>query len=395
MTFENNSSGSILLLVAGVKGAIGSTLAAAAHLMRQSPELVVPSLTTCGEFDLGPCPNLFVSGWDIDNRSIPQVLAAHGVLPRDLLQSVVDSLDHLPLKPGPHKNMLFSRQVEKLMDDMAEISGRFHGAKPVLVNLLPAGIKMKQPLPKNVNALNDQVDPGLFPDLPYVLAAIKMKIPVINFTPNEVELPLLISESETHGIPLAGRDGKTGQTYFKVVMASALKARGLTVDGWYSLNILGNADGENLMDPDRAAGKVANKTALLDTVLGYQVGQKYGTCTHQVRIDYYPPRRDAKEAWDVIDFSGLFGLPMSMRLNLQGRDSILAAPMVIDLARWLIALQDIGRSGLIPELSLYFKVPIGDNPPVTFQEQVQALEKLREKLKTKGQRLRTVEKAYN
>jgi myo-inositol-1-phosphate synthase len=161
-----------------------------------------------------------------------------------------------------------------------------------------------------------------------------------------------------------------------VVLASALKARNLLVDGWYSLNILGNADGANLMDPARAAGKLHNKTSLLDDILEYEVGQNYGTPTHKVHIDYYPPRGDAKEAWDAIDFKGLFGLPMSIRLNLLGRDSILAAPLVLDLARWVAALHLAGRSGPIPELGFYFKKPVGDDPPLTFQDQVTSLAKL-------------------
>ena len=130
------------------------------------------------------------------------------------------------------------------------------------------------------------------------------------------------------------------------------------------------------MDPERASSKVANKTELLDEILGYPVGQRYGETSHKVRIDYYAPRGDAKEAWDVIDFQGLFGLPMSIRLNLQGRDSILAAPLVLDLARWMAALKMAGRSGTIPELAFYFKKPVGDNPPRSFQDQIFSLQML-------------------
>ena len=162
-------------------------------------------------------------------------------------------------------------------------------------------------------------------------------------------------------MPFVGRDGKTGQTYIKVVLASALRARRLYVDGWYSLNILGNADGRNLMDPVCARGKLQNKTNLLDELLGYHVGEHYG---------------DAKEAWDVIDIKGLFDLPMSLRINLQGRDSILAAPMALDLARWVVRLKDLGRCGSIPELGFYFKKPEGDDPPLSFEDQVRALQGL-------------------
>ena len=216
------------------------------------------------------------------------------------------------------------------------------------------------------------------PDLAYTIAAVECGIPVVNFTPNCVELPAVISAAVDQTVPLIGRDGKTGQTYLKVVLASALKARNLEIDGWYSLNILGNADGANLMDPDRAAGKVANKTDLLTDILGYAPGGQYDAPAHKVRIDYYPPRGDAKEAWDVIDFKGIFGLPMSMRINLIGRDSILAAPMVLDLARWAAALKLSGRGGQVPELGFFFKKPSGDFPPLTFQDQLSALNALAE-----------------
>jgi myo-inositol-1-phosphate synthase len=127
------------------------------------------------------------------------------------------------------------------------------------------------------------------------------------------------------------------------------------------------------MDPEKAAGKVANKTDLLNVILGYPVGQQYNSPSHKVHIDYYPPRGDAKEAWDVIDFQGMFNLPMSIRLNFLGRDSILAAPMVLDLARWMAALKMAGSSGLISELAFFFKNPLGDHPPLSFQDQVQSL----------------------
>lgn len=174
---------------------------------------------------------------------------------------------------------------------------------------------------------------------------------------------------------------KTGQTYFKVVLASALRARKLRVDGWYSLNILGNDDGHNLMDPERAAGKMANKTDLLDDLLGYRVGQRHGQPSHQVRIDYYPPRGDAKEAWDVIDFAGLFEQPMSLRVDMQGRDSILAAPLALDMACWAAAMQMAGMGGLAPDLGFYFKRPLGAHPPVTFSEQLQRLTQLAKRIR--------------
>jgi myo-inositol-1-phosphate synthase len=250
-----------------------------------------------------------------------------------------------------------------------------------MINLLPAAPPVALDGCKNVAEVFEIAGNHSLPDLAYALAAVMSDVPVVNFTPNAVEIPALIAEALKRNVPLCGRDGKTGQTYLTVVLASALKARCFTIDGWYSLNILGNADGKNLMEPRRAAGKVANKTDLLDDILGYRVGGRYGAPTHKVHIDYYPPRGDAKEAWDVIDFRGLFDLPMSIRLNLQGRDSIMAAPMALDLGRWLAALQLAGFGGPVPELGFFFKRPVGDRAPLTFAEQLNSLAVLEHRCK--------------
>ena len=122
--------------------------------------------------------------------------------------------------------------------------------------------------------------------------------------------------------------------------------------------------------------KIINKTEVLNQILGYEVGERYGVSSHKVHIDYYPPRGDNKEAWDVVDFLGIFGLPMSIRLNFQARDSILAAPLVLDLARWMAVLKMAGYSGPVPELGFFFKKPIGETPPLSFENQVATLNKL-------------------
>jgi myo-inositol-1-phosphate synthase len=137
------------------------------------------------------------------------------------------------------------------------------------------------------------------------------------------------------------------------------------------------------MNPDHACGKLNNKTHLLDDILGYPVGERYGQSAHKVHIDYYPPRGDAKEAWDVIDITGIFGMPMSLRLNLQGRDSILAAPMVLDLARWAAALHTAGITGPVTELGFFFKKPVGDDVPLTFEDQLAALDRLESRIESR------------
>ena len=363
----------LLLMIAGAKGAIGSTLALASHVIQDQPELVAPYLTSACLWDGGDAGGkIHVAGWDSSHTTMCEALALHGVVPEGLWRKYRDQLAGLPIVSAPDGTMPLNDQTNQVMRDMAAFREACPEAQPVLGNLLPACPGC---------TLSDEPDHGDqgtagFPDLVYARAAIRSGIPVVNFTPNALGDDGLVALAAEQGIPLVGRDGKTGQTYFKVVLASALKARHLKVDGWYSLNILGNADGRNLMDPACARGKLANKTELLDEVLGYRVGEAYGESAHKVHIDYYPPRGDAKEAWDVIDIKGLFGLPMSIRVNLQGRDSILAAPMVLDLARWVVVLQAAGRGGAIPELGFFFKKPEGEQAAATFEDQLQQLSEL-------------------
>ncbi|MBW1693130.1 MAG: inositol-3-phosphate synthase [Deltaproteobacteria bacterium] len=367
----------LLLMIAGAKGAVGSTTAVAVAAMKNNPKSILPSLTTRNRFPyLGSPHAVCMAGWDIESANLAGCIQKHGVLPESIWGPVQPDIDHVVMiKPSPSQKNL-NEQVEHLMQDIRFFQEQFVNTRPVFINLLPACAQMDLDRFESLSHLLSEIDPSAFPDIAYVLAAIRSGIPVVNFTPNYFEVPLIVQEAVKQKVPISGCDGKTGQTYLKVVMASALKARNLYVDGWYSLNILGNADGKNLMDPEKAAGKVSNKTNILDDILGYAVGQQYNAASHKVHIDYYPPRGDAKEAWDVIDFQGMFGLPMSIRLNFLGRDSILAAPLVLDLARWMAALKMAGRSGLIPELAFYFKKPLGDNPPFSFQDQIDSLRNL-------------------
>jgi myo-inositol-1-phosphate synthase len=375
----------LLLLVAGAKGAIGTTLAAAVAAMQENPQLVSSALTTADKFSfLGDLESVAVAGWDPSNEDITGAIARHGVLPEGVWRPLESRLEEMSVFNAPDPARTLAHQVEQLQADIQRCRDRFPEALPVLVNLLPAACDIGDPERyETMDQLLAEAGEGVLPDLGYVVAAVGAGIPVVNFTPNTVELPAICDLAMANGVPIAGRDGKTGQTYFKVVLASALKARGLYVDGWYSLNILGNADGLNLMDPDHACGKLNNKTHLLDDLLGYPVGERYGRSTHKVHIDYYPPRGDAKEAWDVIDITGIFGLPMSLRLNLQGRDSILAAPMALDLARWAAALHTAGLAGPIPDLGFFFKKPAGGDAPLTFEDQLAALNRLESRIESR------------
>ena len=367
----------VMLLVAGAKGAIATTLATAVVALNKAPDLVRPYLTTRNLFSyLGPVEGTCMAGWDTESQSLQKALVCNDVLPQEVCRPFADDVNSIPIKAAPPDDIDLESQVEQLSRDIEWFRSHVPTAQPVMINLLPATGSTDVDQNSDITELFRKVSPAYLPDLAYTLAAVQSGIPVVNFTPNNVEYAAVVKEAILRKVPIAGRDGKTGQTYLKVALASALKARQFTVDGWYSLNILGNADGKNLMDPARAAEKLAHKTDLLDEILEYPVGHHYGAASHKVHIDYYPPRGDAKEAWDVIDFNGLFHLPMSIRVNLQGRDSILAAPLILDLGRWMIALQMAGKYGLVPELGFYFKKPVGNHPPLTFQEQVADLKRL-------------------
>jgi len=377
-----------LLIVAGAKGAVGTTVAAAVAGMKEKTADVLPWLTTAHWIPFHALSGITFAGWDTSDKSVTQSLDGQAILPLEKYRDHAVFLDGLDIRLPPAPALPFREQVRLLDCDFRDFKAAWPDHHPVFINLLPACEAHDLDKCRSLEEISDVAQPFRFPDLPYVLAALQNGIPVVNFTSNRIEFPLVVDEAVKAGLPLCGRDGKTGQTYLKVVIASALKARNLYIDGWYSLNILGNDDGRNLADPRKASGKLDNKTAFLDTIMGYRVGERYGHSTHRVTIDYYAPRGDCKEAWDVIDFSGLFGMPMSLRLNLQLRDSILAAPMVVDLAFWMAALQTAGRVGLVPELGFYFKKAVGDNPPVTFQDQMDALARL-EKLSRSGHGDRT------
>ncbi len=374
MKNDLSSTQPLVILVAGIGGAIGSTLCLAVEALKSAPELVQPYLTTDALFPNFPLADTHVTGWDLPDSMDPAAaLRRHGVVPQAIHEPFLPQMAAIPVFEAPSPDLDPNQALNRVFQDIQTVQTRYPNAAMVLVNLLPAA-PQPPPMPdRNAFLAWDADHPALFPDLVYVLAAIESGVPVVNFTPNGVEMDWIVDRAVEQGVPMCGRDGKTGQTFYKQVLASAWKARNLRITGWYSLNILGNADGANLMHPERASGKLANKTEILENILGYSVAPD----CHKVHIDYYPPRGDAKEAWDAIDFEGLFGLPMSMRIDFQGRDSVLAAPMVMDLARWMAALHRKGkRRGLVPELAFFFKKPLGIDPPVSFQDQLQCLAEL-------------------
>lgn len=361
----------VIILVAGAKGAVGSTVAALVAALQERDEKARECLTTKGSLP-GVMEETAVvfGGWDTKTHSLEEALEREEVIPRDIWIRYRGLLSSMVVFPEPRGSL--GEKIIRIKEDIFGVASKYPWALPVVVNLLPAVATKGWPEVTSTEELISKEIDYLMPDVAYAIAAVTMGVPFVNFTSNPVEHDVVIGEAEANGSPVAGRDGKTGQTYLKVVLASALKARSLLVRGWYSLNILGNDDGRNLSREEVARNKLDNKTAVLEDVLGYPLGD-----CHKVRIDFYEPRGDCKEAWDVIDFSGAFGLPMSIRVNLMARDSILAAPMVVDLARWMVALKQCGVKGLVGDLAFFFKKPLGERVPATFEEQMRALNNLR------------------
>jgi len=202
-------------------------------------------------------------------------------------------------------------------------------------------------------------DDNIAPSQIYAYAALMSGVPFANGAPNlTIDLPCIEQLSEREGVPICGKDFKTGQTLMKTLISPGLKSRMLGVRGWYSTNILGNRDGEVLDAPENFMTKEVSKLGVLGTILQPELYPSlYGEIDHKVRIDYYPPRGDDKEGWDNIDIFGWLGYPMQIKINFLCRDSILAAPLVLDLALFMDLAKRAGESGVQEWLSFYFKAP--------------------------------------
>jgi myo-inositol-1-phosphate synthase len=203
-------------------------------------------------------------------------------------------------------------------------------------------------------------DDNIAPSQIYAYACLKMGVPYANGAPNlSVDTPALLELARKQGLPVTGKDFKTGQTLMKTILAPGFKARMLGLEGWYSTNILGNRDGEVLDDPESFKSKEVSKLGVIDHILQPELyPDLYGNISHVVRINYYPPRGDNKEGWDNIDIFGWMGYPMQIKVNFLCRDSILAAPLVLDLALFSDFAQRAGMKGIQEWLSFYYKSPM-------------------------------------
>jgi myo-inositol-1-phosphate synthase len=202
--------------------------------------------------------------------------------------------------------------------------------------------------------------PAIAPSMIYAYASIAAGVPFANGAPNlTVDIPALLEFAKIKNVPIAGKDFKTGQTLMKTILAPGLKARLLGLKGWFSTNILGNRDGEVLDDPESFKTKEESKLSVLDYILQPELyPELYKNFYHKVRINYYPPSGDNKEGWDNLDIFGWLGYPMQIKVDFLCRDSILAAPIVLDLALFMDLAQRCGWSGIQEWLSFYFKSPM-------------------------------------
>ncbi len=355
----------LTLAVAGISGCIGTTIAAGlAGLQRHAdpaglltelpwPPGSGPATSPATRLGLAPLSSIHVMGWDLDTRPLVESVREKGVVPPELVRTVAAELEQTRPLPA-----IAGRRADALRSAREHLRTlRAGGHDLVLVDVLPA---VETPVASDVHDDLDAFeralltdDPAITPSMVYAWLALSNRIPYLNFTSNvSAELPALRALARRERTPFCGKDGKTGQTLLKTVLAPMFALRGLQVRGWISANYLGNADGENLSHPQRAVEKLHNKLGVLDAILGYPVEN------HIVDIRYYGPRGDFKESWDNIDFIGFCGVPMQLKVNLLGGDSVLAAPLAIDAARLLDRAARAGAAGPQEQLSLFFKHPI-------------------------------------
>ncbi len=295
-----------------------------------------------------------------DLEPVADFLAAIKPMPAVFDQKYVSRLSGTNVKKGKSKRDL----AEQLRQDIRDFKARHKLDRLVMVWCASTEVYIKAgPQHATIEQFEkamDRNDEAIAPSMLYAWAAIMEGVPFANGAPNlTVDTPALLQLAIARGVPICGKDFKTGQTWMKTVIAPGLKARMLGLEGWYSTNILGNRDGEVLDDPASFKTKEESKLSVLHTILQPELyPDLYNGFSHVVRINYYPPRGDNKEGWDNIDIVGWMGYPMQIKVNFLCRDSILAAPIVLDLALFMDFAQRAGMKGIQEWLSFYFKSPM-------------------------------------
>lgn len=388
------AEGKLAVLIPGM-GAVTSTLIAGVEMAKKGIGKPFGSITQMQRIRLGkryenrnPLIKDFVSianledlvfgGWDIYDDTIYEAALKCEVFSQEQLRPVKDELSEI--KPMPavfdkkfvkNLNPSIMKKAKTKMDlalmlieDIKRFCSENKTSRAVMVWAGSTEVFIEE---KEVHSTLKKFEEGLKKNSPYIspsmiyaYAALKSKVPYANGAPNlSVDIPALVELSELNGVPVAGKDFKTGQTLMKTILAPGLKARMLGVKGWYSTNILGNRDGLVLDDEGSFKTKEKSKKSVLDTILEPDLyPDLYSNIYHKVRIDYYPPRGDAKEGWDNIDIFGWMNMPMQIKINFLCRDSILAAPVMLDILLFLDFAQRAGLKGIQEWMSFFFKSPM-------------------------------------
>ena len=386
--------GKLGVLIPGMGGAVSTTFLAGVESIRRGLSLPIGSLSQMGTVRLGkrfeyriplikdfvPLANLddlVFGGWDVFPDNGFQAAIQAGVLNREDLDPVQSFLEGLSPWPavfnqayvknlhGPNvkPQTSYLELVEALkrdIEDFKRVNGLSHC---IMIWCASTEVYLR---PSEVHASLDNFerglennDPNISPSMIYAYVALSSGIPFINGAPNlTVDTPAMVELANQRRTAIAGKDLKTGQTLMKTILAPGIKARALGLSGWYSTNILGNRDGLVLDDKDSCKTKEESKLSVLDTILQPDVyPDLYGNFHHKVAIDYYPPRGDSKEGWDCVDIFGWLGYSMQIKIDFLCRDSILAAPIVLDLVLFTDLAQRAGMHGIQEWLSFYFKSP--------------------------------------
>jgi myo-inositol-1-phosphate synthase len=387
------AEGKLGILMPGL-GAVATTLIAGVEAVKKGISQPIGSLTQMSSIRLGKrtenrypkikdfvplakLEDIVFGGWDVYDDNVYQAASHAKVLDQHLLDQVKGALEAIvPMKAafdhnyvknltGTHIKEFTTRWdlAQQVIADIENFKKDNNLDRVVLVWCGSTEIyfeesEIHQTLASFEQALKDN-DERIAPSMIYAYAALKLGVAFANGAPNlTVDIPALVELSKLTNTPIAGKDFKTGQTLMKTILAPGLTARALGVKGWFSTNILGNRDGLVLDDPDNFKTKEVSKLSVLEEIFQPELNPElYGDMYHKVRINYYPPRGDNKESWDNIDIFGWLGYEMQIKINFLCRDSILAAPIVLDLALFMDLAKRAQMSGIQEWLSFYLKSP--------------------------------------
>ena len=387
-------TGKLGVLLPGL-GAVATTFITGVEAIRKGIAKPFGSLTQMGTIRLGKrtekrvpkikdfvelaeLDDLVFAGWDIFEDNVYESALNAGVLKKELLDQVKPEIEKIkPMKAvfdQHYVKKLTGTNVKKastkydlaqmLIEDIHNFKEKNNLDRMVTVWCASTEIFMESdPVHQTIETFEKALKenhPAIAPSMIYGYASIAAGVPFVNGAPNlTVDIPALIEFAKQKNVAVSGKDFKTGQTLMKTILAPGLKARMLGLNGWFSTNILGNRDGEVLDDPESFKTKEVSKLSVLDYILQPEVyPDLYKDIYHKVRINYYPPSGDNKEGWDNIDIFGWLGYPMQIKVNFLCRDSILAAPIVLDLALFSDLSQRCGWGGIQEWLSFYFKSPM-------------------------------------